>query len=335
MRIIFDLRNVGLGNNGGSSTIVNSANALRVLGYYPFIVSTTKNFHTWTELTVPHIRPRTVDDIPDADAIIATGYKSVKATINAPKRLGIKMHWIRGWETWQMHEREIVEKVLKAPTVKIVNSNCLKDKLKSYGVDSHIIRPGYDVDNYDDLKIRQDNKNLIIGGLYNENRSNQAKRTNWVWETVYKLKTVNKDIGFWMFGDHKRPSGFLVDNYVRRPTLPEKNVFYNHINIWLAPTGLEGLHIPPAEAMLTGCPVIGTNSQMSGMQEYLINMKTGIVAENNMDAFINATKELIDKKDLQIKFGKNAREEVLKIGSRHQNMEKLVQLIQRLKDENI
>ena len=329
MRITFDLRKVGLGNNGGSSTIVNSANVLMELGHEVYVVSSTKNYHTWTKLKVPHMRAEG-KKIPDADFIIATGYKSVKATVNAPSRCGQKLHWIRGWETWQMAERDIVKGVLQAPTIKLVNSVGLQKRMNVYNCNSYIVRPGYDIDKYYPLGIREKNENVILGGLYNQNRHNQIKRTGWIWETAFKLKSIRRNLELWLFGDHPRPKGFLFENYIRRPSLDEKNKFYNHINIWLAPTALEGLHMPPAEAMLTGCPVIGTNSKMNGMQEYLIHGKTGIITENTLDHFVDAVKNLMDDKELQIELGKNAREKVLKIGSRHENMKQFIQLLQRL-----
>ena len=103
----------------------------------------------------------------------------------------------------------------------------------------------------------------------------------------------------------------------------------------VAPTGLEGLHMPPAEAMLTGCPVIGTNSKMNGMQEYLIHNKTGLISEDNLNSFISTVKGLIDDRDVQIDLGRNARTEVLSIGSRHENMARFTELLKRLRNENL
>ena len=169
MRIIFDLRNVGLGNNGGSSTIVNSANTLHRLGQQVYIIDSFPNKHTWTKLEANHILAKqNVDQIPDADFIIATGYKSVSPTIKAPSRCGIKMHWIRGWETWQMPEDEIVKRVLQAKTIKLVNGIGLQNKLKQYKCKSYIVRPGYDIENYKPLGYRENRDEVILGGLYNE-----------------------------------------------------------------------------------------------------------------------------------------------------------------------
>ena len=73
MRIIFDLRRVGLGDNGGSSTIVNSANTLVDLGHDVVVFDSIKNQHTWTPLKAEHIITGKNRKIPDADFIIATG----------------------------------------------------------------------------------------------------------------------------------------------------------------------------------------------------------------------------------------------------------------------
>jgi len=326
VKISFDLRLVGLGDNGGSSTIVNSANMLVDLGHEVYIVDSMKNFHTWTKLKAKHI----VNSLPDADFLIATGYRSIIPAINAPTRCGIKLHWIRGWETWKMSESDIVALVLKAPTIKLVNSIGLQKKLQQYNCSSYIVRPGYDIENFKPLGIRENNKKIILGGLYNEGRGNQKKRTSWLFDTAFKLKSKRNNIEFWLFGTHKKPKGFLMKNYIRKPSLKEKNLFYNNINIWLAPTALEGLHIPPAEAMLTGCPVLGTDAEMNGMHDYLTHMKTGLICNNNLDSFVKAADSFINDRDLQIKLGNRARYGVLELGSRKKNMSQFIELLRGL-----
>lgn len=332
MRITFDLRRVGLGNNGGSSTIINSANTLVDLGHEVCVVDSGKNSHTWTPLKAEHLR---CNRIPDADFIIATGYKSVAPTVSASPSCGIKLHWLRGWETWQMPERDIVKKILGAPTIKLVNGMGLHSKLRLYNCKSYVVRPGYDIENFKPLGIREKNRKIIIGGLYNQDRGNQEKRTSWLYQTAFEIKSKRDDIEFWMFGTHSRPKGFLMDYYVCQPSLKEKNEFYNHINIWLAPSSLEGLHIPPAEAMLTECPVLGTNAEMNGMKEYLAHMQTGLICLNNLTSFVKATMSFVNDRELQIQLGKRARKSILELGSRKDNMIRFVDLLKRLKDENI
>jgi len=327
MKIIFDLRRVGLGDNGGSSTIINSANMLSELKNKVYIIDGGKNRHTWEKLKVPHFIVSKDAQIPDADAIIATGYKSVRETVSAPERCGIKFHWMRGWETWQMNEDEISKKILSAPTIKLVNGIGLQKKLEEHNCPSILVRPGYDIESYFSMDIRSGNSPVVLGGLYNSNRGNQIKRTSWIFETIFKIKSKRKDVQLWMFGTHKNPNLLGVDKYFYKPSLEDKNFIYNGINIWIAPTGLEGLHMPPAEAMLTECPVIGTNSKMNGMIDYLIHMKTGIVTKNDLRSFIKETEKFVDMRDLQEELGKKARKQILKLGSRKDNMKKLVKVL--------
>jgi len=331
MRIIFDLRNVGLGNNGGSSTLVKSGNTLVEMGHEVFFIDSMSNQHKWTKLNAKHIIIRNEINIPDADVIIATGYKSVGLTCQAPNRCGIKAHWIRAWEHWQMDEQKIIERVLKKETIKIVNSICLQNKLKNYGFDSYIIRPGYDFDELYPTGARDKNKGIIIGGLYREGVHGKRKRTSWLYEVARFMKTRYRDVEFWMFGSEMNPQDHLVDNYLRSPTIKQKNKFYNQIDIWMAPTMSEGLHLPPAEALLTECAVVGTEAELSGIQDYIIPDETGLLSKNDIRSFRVDVEHLYKHPNCRKRLGKGGREKILEIGDRKKNMKELINLIGKIK----
>lgn len=324
MRIIFDLRSVGLGNNGGSSTLVKSGNALVEMGHEVVFIDSVKNQHTWTPLKASHIIPKTNSDIPSADFIIATGYKSVAHTVRSPGRLGHKFHWIRGWETWQMSEAKIVERVLKSSTKKLVNSICLQRKLKSFGVESKIIRPGYDLNEITpNPTLKQGNK-IVLGGLNTKGKHFKIKRTQWIFDTYEMMKRKYKNVELWMFGN-TNISMSSVDRYFQRPTMAQKNYFYNNVDIWLSPAMQEGLHMPPAEAMMSACPVVGTDADMSGTEDYLIDQHNGIIAKNKFSSFSTNVEKLINNENLRTLYGQNARKTIENIGDRKTNMNKLIE----------
>jgi glycosyltransferase involved in cell wall biosynthesis len=328
MRIIFDLRNVGLGHNGGSLTLIKSGNTLHDMGHEVCFIDSGRNQNKWEPLKPPHMRVRSEKQIPDADAIIATGYKSVGPTVNTPSRCGKKFIWIRAWEHWQMSDEKIVKKVLNAPIHKIVNSICLQKKLKQYNVKSDIVRPGYDFEHLYPRSIRRFNPEPIIGGLYREGVHGQRKRTQWLFETVKTLRNQGVKFRFWLMGSEREPAG--VDRYLRQPTMEEKNDFYNYVNIWMAPTMSEGLHLPPAEAGLTGCPCVGTNAPLSGLQDYLIHQETGYVAKNNLKSFIDAVDIMLHNPKLRKKYGQNMIYRLHEIGDRKKNMQKMIDVIESL-----
>jgi len=330
MKILFNFLNCGLGNNGGCSTIVNSANTLAKLGHDIKIISSAKNKFTWVPLEVPHLIIEDFNKVPSADVIIATGFNTVKSTLDLPSRCGLKCHWIRAWEHWMMNESEIISKILNVPTFKIVNSICLRDKLKKHGIDSHIIRPGYDFDKIIPLGIRTYKEPVILGALYRESVHGERKRTQWVLDAATNIKSNTENVKLWMFGSEPNPNLEVIDRYVRLPSMTKKNSFYNQVNIWLAPTKSEGLHLPPAEAMLTKCPIVGTSAELSGMQEYLIHKKTGLISDNTFDSFVKTITKMIGffySGKLQ-EMGRSCRKQILNLGSRKDNMKKLVKLLE-------
>lgn len=326
MRIIFDLRRVGLGNNGGSLTLIKSGNTLVEMGHDVYFADTMKNQHTWNPLLAKHIRVNNDNQLPDADAIIATGYNSVNSTVNAPNRCGKKYHYIRGWETWVMSEKQIVKQVLKAPTTKIVNSICLRNKLKSFNFKSIIIRPGYDLEDIYDKGLR--GKKLILGGLQSQSKHDTIKRTDWIIRTYKQLKKKNDDLELWMFGNDKQRYN-QVSKYFKRPTIEEKNFLYNNVSIWLAPAMLEGLHMPPAEAMMTGCPVISTTAPMSGTQDYVDHRETGLVSKNDITSFIECVELLCENHSMRKDMGVKSRQKIEKMGDRKTNMKRLLDFLNK------
>jgi len=325
VRILFDLRGVGLGNNGGSFTLVKSANTLQELGHEVYMIDSGKNQHTWNKLETPHIIARNINKVPDADAIIATGYKSVQPTSKAPKRCGKKFHWIRGWELWQGSEKWIVDNVLQAPTNKIVNSICLQKKLKSFGVKSSIIRPGHDFNNFYPTEER-DIYTLILGGLYHTKHN--TKRSDWAIRVAELLKK-EYPIKLYMFGTNKNPNNPIIDKYLCQPDIDEKNCFFNEITIFMSPSYLEGLHIVPQEVMLTKCPVVTTDAEMSGTQDYIKHAKNGYVAHNNFKSFLSYVEYLCKVPELRKRMGEKSRQTILNMGDRKDNMKKMARLLEK------
>ncbi len=329
MKIIFNLINCGLGNNGGSQTIVKSANVLSDLGHEVIIIDSMNIKYTWDKLKVPHLIIKNLKDVPNADVIIATGYKTVDSTIKLSDKCGKKYHWIRGWETWQMSENEIVEKVLKAPTTKIVNGISLQNKLKQFGFESELIRPGIDDDLYFETKLRDLSSVFTIGALFHS--KHKTKNTELIFDVFKIIKDKEPKIKLQMFGANRKPKlPGVVDNYICQPNHIEKNSFYNWCHIWFAPTINDSLHIPPMEAMLTGCPIIALNHPMNGMWDYLDLKHSFILPDfkpkNIAKNIINLYYKFLHK-DLKIN---DCRDYILhKIGNRKYNMIKMINFLNK------
>jgi len=327
LRIVFNLLNTGLGNNGGSLTLIKSANTLKRLGHDVLIVDSGKNRNTWVQLEVKYYNVYDYKEIPYADVIIATGIKSVDSTnkCNIPK----KFFWIRGYETWMYPEDKVIQITKESPTKKIVNSICLQNKFKQFGIESELIRPGYDFNDFYPLNIRKKNKKIVLGGLYSSGKKREGKRSEWVIKAYKQLLTMGYDVLLYMYGSDGTPRENDVNFYAQNPANYMKNTLYNTCDIWLAPTKYgEGLHLPPAEAGLGECTCIGTNNDLNGL-DYLIHNKTGLLSKDNFQDFLNKIIELIIDKELRIQLGKNLRQEVMSYGSREENMKRMIELFEK------
>lgn len=302
MRLIFNLFNVGLGNNGGSRTILLCAETLASLGYDVIIFSNIQSRYTWHNPVGPVFVYG--DKIPKGDVIVATGYKSVKSTVNS--NIQKKYYYIRGYENWQANDSDLLSSYRSLNC--IVNSSWLYDFLKSKNIHSEIIYPGLDFDCFFNKNKKRDN---IIGALYS--KKHKTKRYDDIIKimknTSYKVVVLNKDISD-------------VDSN-------KLNLWYNKIKIWFAPTESEGLHNPPMEACLSGCVLVSTDHPRSGMSDYSVHNKTSLIypARN-----ISKARECIDsliKDDNLIDRLNNNMCNLLrsKIGDRKSNMTKFVDYI--------
>lgn len=327
MKILFDLVNVGLGNNGGSSTLIKSANTLLDLGQEVIFIDSFKNHHTWTDLKAKHIIIKNKDDIPEVDCIIGTGFKSWRHVLNLPKEKGNKYIWLRGWELWQASENKLYE-ILKNENLKIlVNSIGLQKKLKVENIDSKIIRPGNNFTGLYPMNLRYDD-NIILGGLYHT--KHKTKRSDWIIEAAKVLKKHYKNVKLFMFGTSAKPNNPIIDEYYQSPSLKEKNIFFNKVDIFLSPTNLEGLHIVPQEAMATECPVIGTNAELAGL-DYVEHGRNGLISKDNFKSFVDHINTLIKNKSLRVTLGLNAGLDIRKFGNRGYNMQQLINYLSSYK----
>jgi glycosyltransferase involved in cell wall biosynthesis len=299
------------------------------LGHKVTIVDNINCSYTWGEIRAEHRKIRNPADIPDADAVISTGFKTVIESLSFPARCGKRFHWIRGWETWTYPGQYIRSTILGYPVTRMVNGVQLQQKLAGYGVASHLVRPGYDFDKFffSEANMRSSGC-VVVGGLYNTGKKRGSKRTEWILETAARLKREYNNVNLTIFGVHENPKIDVIDTYHQLPPQNLTNTIYNLIHIWLAPTMLEGLHKPPAEAMLTECPVVGTDAELSGMSDYLVHNKTGLVAENNLDSFVEHVSLLVADKELRRRLGKQARQAVLALGNRQDNMQKMVEVLE-------
>jgi len=309
MRIAFNGINSGLGNNGGSKTIIKCVETLNKLGHKCDIIANIDNF-TWFG------HKPTIKYIPkDLDAVISIAAVDFISTLHM--NIPIKAWYIRGHESWANHEHILIDYYRNNNVINIVNSKGLNQQLAIYGADSIVIYQGIDLDMWENRELRPKDK-IRIGCLY-------QKKSTKRWEDFIKLAKIlgHKDYEYVGFGDTIRNDEFLA-YFKCSPTAEELINFYSSCNIFFAPTELEGLFNPAQEAALCGCLIVCGDEPLGGMvYDYAFSDNTAMVYERKN---IEHAAELIRNPNWNLteNMQKHLR---YNIGSRKKNMEKLIKYL--------
>jgi len=302
MRIVFNLFNVGLGNNGGSRTLIMCAETLSKLGHEVIMFSNVKSGYTWHKpigIKILHAKRA-----PSADIAIATGFKSVDNTV--AQKAKRKAYYIRGYELWQAKEPALINSFKKLPC--IVNSEWLKDHLGKNGVNSEIVYPGLDFNYYSNKNLERED---ILGGLFH--KKHKTKRHSDVIDVAQILKL-----------DHR-----LINRDIKNASPKDMSKFYNSCKVWLSPSESEGLHNCPMESSLCGCGLVATDHKRSGTSDYAIHNQTALIYRSGdmkqcsemVDMLMNDDKKRLELNSNMVELLRN------KIGSRENNMKKFIDVI--------
>ena len=247
--------------------------------------------------------------IPDADAIIATEWRTAYAVADLGEEKGKKYHLVQNYECWEVwndercwkraeqiskktgepvhlamadvdtsdlpfhNTKKLVDNAFKLPLRKITISSWLNELIEN--------------------KFGQKVENVIINGVnfekfYNENKTwNKKKRIlapyrDMKWkgaeDAIEAFKIVRKkfsDVQFAMFGPIK---GEIPDWIKFRENVSDKELreLYSSCDIFVFPSWIEGFGLPPMEAMACRCAVITTDT--GGTFDYVIPGETALVS---------------------------------------------------------
>ena len=306
MNIVFDMVSCGMGNNGGTRTIIKCAQALENIGHKCDIVSPVDKF-TWFK----HKKP--ILSVPnDTDIAIATGCTTVASTLSA--YVPYRVWYIRGHETWNYDESTLGH-LYNQPLINITNSYGLKVKVESFGAEAQVVHQGIDLDEWGGIERRGPKKR--IGCLY---QKKPTKR----WKDFVKLSKIlgQEKYEYLGIGETARNDEFLHD-YVYNSGSEALRDLYSTCDIWLVPTELEGLHNPPMEAALCGALIVCNDHPMNGIcMDYGFDDTAMVYRHRD----IEHAAELIRNADW-FKVDRMKRFLVNDIGSREKNMEKFIRVV--------
>lgn len=246
MNIVFYAASSGLGNNGGSRTILKSAQTLRDMGHTVDIVAGVDRFTYFDH-------PPAVGHIPaHTDVVIAVSWMDVESMHKDWP--GPCAWWLRNWDTHRLTEPEICRLAAVQPTC--VNGEFIQRRFRRAGIESEVVYQGIDFD----MWIATDRpRGRMVGTIQ---RGEQRYR----YCDFERLAVISKGC-------------FGFDSVAKSDNMAE---WYQSIDFYFAPQILGGLSNPPMEAAMCGALIVCPGIEESGLDDYA-NSETAIIYDNLED----------------------------------------------------
>jgi len=257
---------------------------MRKLGYDVKILLSSPSRFTWfaypDDLTVLLDKP-IADNVnlwPKCDIIIATGCSTVKKTVLYDLPAKNKFYWIRGYETWSMSEDDLIN-TYKSGLRLIVNSTWQKQNIfEKCNITPDIIYSGIPIDEFRNIhmntvKMGYGKKRITIGGLY----SSRPHKNIGMLLDIARLLNRRGLLEKLLLLSNELPKINLSDintEVLLRPSLNKKIEMYTNCDVWVSTSINDGFHIPPAEAIICGTPIVVNGVKSSGTSDYAINEVT-------------------------------------------------------------
>lgn len=239
-------------------------------------------------------------NVPYADIYIATAVRTSyfldKYKIDETKQK--KFYLIQDYENWGCPD-SFVDNSYKLKLNKIVISDWLLNKVKEQNEDALLCYNGFDFDYFKQTIPCDERSPFTVALLYHEN---EVKRFSDAFEALKIVKKEIPELKVNIFGQYKKPN--LPDwfTYYRRPDRATHNKLLNESSIFIYASRAEGFCLPPAESMICGCAVCGTD--IPGIPYQKNEITTLSSPPLNPNALAKNIIRLIKDNDLRIRLAK-------------------------------
>jgi glycosyltransferase involved in cell wall biosynthesis len=270
----------GRGLVGGIKVMGEYAGRLRNRGHTVTIVyrRTSRNVKRWLQRLLRRQVPDALDEsgcplvpvrefeasgVPDADAVVATGLRAVRAAATFPSQKGRLVEIVQG-VTHMEEDPPRARDVMALPALRVAVSDAVATYLKDrFGVEAVVVPNGVDHEQFYNPD-RQFRAPRSVGMLY---APGEMKGTAEGFEAMRRVRERWPDVRLVLFGA-RRPEGAppRVEAVVR-PRPGRLRTLYSSCEIWLAPSRSEGFGLPVLEAM--ACRVVPVATRCGG-HEFIV-----------------------------------------------------------------
>jgi glycosyltransferase involved in cell wall biosynthesis len=205
------------------------------------------------------VRPAGDTDMPDADVVVATYWRTAYAVQPLPPSKGAKAILIQGYDAAEGESNPRLEATWRMPMHKIVISRWLLDLAQNTFKDPvvSLVPNSVDLDQFK-APARQKQAVPTVGVIYSRSWF-KGYRTSLA--ALKQVAAVLPSLRVVCFGT-ERPGWALPlppgAEFRHRPSQQELRALYAQCDVWLCGSNREGFALPPLEAMACRCPVVTT-----------------------------------------------------------------------------
>lgn len=223
-------------------------------------------------------RPITDADVPDADVVLATWWRTASWVAALSPRKGKKALFIQGYEVMPGEENPGLDQTWRMPFQKIVVARWLKELAATrFGDPGAILVPvGVDPAQFN-APPRGKQAAPTVGFLFSES---PFKGIGTVAAAIARARQKFPGLRVLAFGAH-RPSPEVAlppdCEFHFQPAQGSIKELYARCDAWLCGSQREGFHLPPLEAMACRSPVVST--RVGGPQDLIEPGVNGFLVE--------------------------------------------------------
>jgi glycosyltransferase involved in cell wall biosynthesis len=257
------------------------------------------DFGTVSVVEVPSSRPLRDDDLPDADAIVATWWETAEAIKSLGAAKGHKAYLIQHHEMFDYLPGDRVASTYRQPMLHIVVSRWLDEIMRQQYASRNVVLIPNAVDCrqfYPEQRVKQ--AQPTVGFMYDsyaawKGLALMLKAISLAGDRIENLRVV-------AFGHALPDPNFPLPEggrYFQSPPQQQLRPIYSSCDAWLFGSSVEGFGLPILESMACGTPVIGTPA--GAAPELLAEGRGMLVPHGDPQAMADALIQICGQPDSQ------------------------------------